>query len=266
MPVPINNSSVLLTGATGGIGRAIARDLHRRGATLTITGRRVEMLDQIQAELGDRVEILAVDLSDRSQVESICERTEFDVLVASAALPASGRYQSFTPDQIDRALAVNLRAPMQMTRALAPAMVERGRGQVVLISSLSGKVSSPSSSIYSATKFGLRGFGFGVNEDLYGTGVGVTTVFPGFIRDSGMFHDSGFKLPKGVPTRSPENVADAVAAGIERGKAEIDVAGISLRSSAWFFNIAPSLVAGIQRKLGADAVGDQISESQRAKR
>jgi uncharacterized protein len=260
MPTPIRNSKVLLTGATGGIGRAIARDLHRRGAHLTITGRRVEVLDQIQAELGDSVEVLALDLADRDAVKSICERTEFDVLIANAALPASGRYDGSTPEQIDRALDVNLRAPMMMTRAMAPAMVERGRGHVVLVSSLNGKISSPTSSIYSATKFGLRGFGFGVNEDLHDTPVGVTTVFPGFIRESGMFHNSGAKLPKGVPTRTAEQVAQAVVIGIEKGKAEIDVAPISLRAGPWLFNIAPSFVAAIQRKLGAEALGTEIHE------
>ena len=101
------------------------------------------------------------------------------MLVANAALPAAGRLDSFTAQEIDRALDVNLRAPMQLTRALVPAMVERGTGHVVLISSLSGKVASAGASIYSATKFGLRGFGFSLNEELRGTGVGVTTVFPG---------------------------------------------------------------------------------------
>ena len=85
-----------------------------------------------------------------------------DVLVANAALPASGRVEDFEPDQIDRALDVNLRAPIQLTRALLPGMLERGRGHLVLVSSLSGKVASPRSGIYSATKFGLRGFAAGL--------------------------------------------------------------------------------------------------------
>ena len=85
--------------------------------------------------------------------------------MANAALPASGRVEDFDPEQIDRALDVNLRAPIQLTRALLPGMFERGRGHVVLVSSLSGKAASARSSIYSATKFGLRGFASGLRED-----------------------------------------------------------------------------------------------------
>ena len=89
-----------------------------------------------------------------------------DVLVANAALPASGRVEDFDPDEIDRSIDVNLRAPIQLTRALLPGMLERGRGHVVLVSSLSGKVASPRSGLYSATKFGLRGFAAGLREDV----------------------------------------------------------------------------------------------------
>jgi short-subunit dehydrogenase len=266
VPIQIEGSNVLLTGATGGIGRAIARELHKRGARLVLSGRRIELLDQLQAELGEGVEVASADLGDPNDVQRLIDLDDFDVLVANAALPASGRFDSFEPDEIDRALDVNLRAPMQMVRAMAPRMVERGRGHIVLVSSLSGKVPSPGGAVYSATKFGLRGFGFAVNEDLHGSGVGVTTIFPGFIRGAGMFHDSGIKLPAGVPTRVPEDVARAVARGIERGTAEIDVAGISLRAGGWFFNIAPGIVGAIQRKLGGAALTRRISEGQKAKR
>ena len=108
-------------------------------------------------------------------------------------------------------------------------MVERGRGHMVFIASLSGKISSGGSAIYSATKFGLRGFAAGLREDLLGSGVGVTTVYPGFISDAGMFAEAGTKLPPGVGTRTPEAVAEAVVRGIEEGKAELDVAPLGMR-------------------------------------
>ena len=164
-----------------------------------------------------------------------------DVLVANAALPASGRLDSFSSEEIDRALDVNLRAPIQMARALVPGMIERGAGHLVFISSLSGKFASAGASVYNATKFGLRGFGFALNEDLRGTGVGATTVFPGFIREAGMFADSGVKLPRGVGTRTPDDVAKAVIRGIEKNRPEIDVAPFSLASGARLFGSAPRL-------------------------
>jgi short-subunit dehydrogenase len=136
----------------------------------------------------------------------------------------------------------------------------------VFISSFSGKVAAGGTSVYSATKFGLRGFAFGLREDLRGTGVGATTVFPGFISDSGMFADANVDLPGYVAMRSPEQVAEAVVRGIERDRAEIDVAPLSLRAGAWVAGAAPELVAAINRRLGARRVAAALADAQRDKR
>jgi short-subunit dehydrogenase len=266
MNVVFDKSTVLITGATGGIGRAIARALHQRGAAVVLTARRVNMLDEIARELGDRVEVIGADLSNRPDVERLSDRGDVDVLVANAAVPAAGRLQTFTARELDRALDVNVRAPMQLTLALLPRMLEQGSGHLVYVSSLAGKVASGGSSVYSATKFALRGFGYSLSEELRETGVGVTTVFPGFIREAGMFHDSGAKLPRGVGTRTPEDVAKAVVEGIERNRAEIDVAPFSLSSGAKVFGISPPVMSRITRLLGADGVSAQLEVGQRDKR
>jgi short-subunit dehydrogenase len=263
----LEGSTVLLTGATGGIGRAIAHALHERGASLVLTGRKPQVLDSLRAELGDRAEIEAADLADRSDVERLSQRAaQVDVLVANAALPASGTIEGFTPEEIDRALDVNLRAPVQLARAGVPAMVSRGRGHLVFVSSLSGKVASAGSALYSATKFGLRGFAAGLREDLHGSGVGVTTVFPGFVSGAGLFADAEVELPRGVGTRTPEQVADAVISGIERDRAEIDVAPLSLRAGALFSAVAPTLAARMQRRLGSRDLADAFARGQADKR
>ena len=88
------------------------------------------------------------------------------------------------------------------------------------------------SSLYSATKFGLRGFAAGLRQDVHGRGVEVTVVFPGFVSDAGMFADSGVALPRWVGTRTPDQVAAAVVKGIEEGRAEMDVAPLGLRAGA----------------------------------
>src|ERR1700722_16224837 len=130
----ISGSTVLLTGATGGIGHAIARALGERGASLILTGRRLELLEPLAAELGARS--LAVDLADRAAAERLAaEAGAGDILVANAALPGSGKLASFSVEEIDRALDVNLRAPIVLTHALLPSMLERDRGQLVYISS-----------------------------------------------------------------------------------------------------------------------------------
>jgi len=258
---------VLVTGASGGIGMAVARTLHRRGATVVVSARREDVLERLCAELGDRAEALPADLGDPAEVAAMPDRAGMvDVLVANAGLPASGPLLGFEHDQIDRALDVNLRAPLHLARALAPAMVERGMGHLVFVSSLSGKTASRGSSLYSATKFGMRGFAIGLREDLEGTGVGVTTVFPGFIRDAGMFHDSGTKLPRFVGTRTPEQVAEALAQGIERGRLEVDVAPLPLRLGAAFGGLAPAASSAVQRRLGGADVADQLARGQADKR
>jgi short-subunit dehydrogenase len=250
MPVPLQNARVLLTGATGGIGHAIARALRAQGADLVLTGRRVDVLQPLADELG--AQSIAADLARPEDVDRLLDEVgRVDVLVANAALPGAGALLELTDDQIDRDLDVNLRAPIVMTRRLAGPMVERGAGHVVLIGSLSGLTASPVTSMYSATKFGLRGFALGVRQDLHGTGVGVSHILPGFVRDAGMFVESGMQLPRGVRTVTPEAVADAVLRSIAKDKAEIVVAPVELRIGAALGSIAPGLAATVQRRAGA---------------
>jgi short-subunit dehydrogenase len=265
--VEISGRRALVTGATGGIGQAIARALHGKGAHVVVTGRRGEVLEGLAKELGDRVDVVVADLSDSREARELAERAApVDVLVANAALPGSGEVLDYSPEEIDRALDVNLRAPIQLARALVPGMLERGSGHLVFVSSISGKVALAGSAIYSATKFGIRAFAFGLRDDLHGTGVSATTVFPGFIEDAGMWADTGLKLPPGVGSRSSEQVAAAVIKGIERDRAEIDVAPFSLRTGGWLWPIAPSLVAGATRRSGGRRLANDLAEAQKPKR
>jgi short-subunit dehydrogenase len=265
--VRLDGARVLLTGASGGIGNAIAEALHERGAYVLISGRRVDALEELKGSLGDRVEVIQADLAKRADVDALPGRADdLDVLVANAGLPGSGDLDSFSPEEIDRALDVNLRAPMQLTRALLPGMVERGRGHFVYISSLSGKVPAAGSSVYGATKFGLRGFGSSLHDELHGTGVGATTVFPGFISDAGMFAESGVKLPPGVGTKTPQDVAAAVIAGIEKNRTEIDVAPLAVRATGKLAGLAPGAITSMNRRFGGRGVSDGLAEAQREKR
>jgi short-subunit dehydrogenase len=266
--------NVLVTGATGGIGQAIARAFASRGASLILTGRRTEVLEPLASELRGRS--VACDLSERGDVDRLCREAaaaEPDVFVANAALPASGLVTELTQEEIDRMLEVNLRAPVALARALAPGMIERGRGHMVFVSSLSGKAASPASSIYSATKFGLRGFALGLREDLRPHHVGVSTVLPGFISEAGMFADAQrgaaeghIKLPPGVSTRTPGQVAAGVIRAIERNRAELDVAPALVRLGATFAGAAPQLAAAASRLMGSSRIAGEVAEGQRDKR
>jgi uncharacterized protein len=263
--VNLAGRTVLLTGATGGLGHAIARRLRAAGAELVLTGRRTDVLEPLATETGARS--LAVDLADAAAVQRLAsECADVDVLVSNAGLPASGQLTSFSVEEIDRALAVNLRAPMVLARQLAEGMVARRSGHLVFMSSLAGKLGTPRSSVYSATKFGLRGFAQSLREDLRPSGVGVSAIFPGFVRDAGMFHDTGTKLPPGVGTVTPEAVAEAVVRAIERNRGEIDVAPVGLRAGTKAAGLAPELAATVSRKLGGQKTAEQHVSAQTTKR
>lgn len=257
----LDGARVLLTGATGGIGRALADAFHAAGAELVVSGRRGAPLEELAAPFGARV--VVADLADAADVSRLCREAEAaDVLAANAALPASGRLEGFDPGDIDRALDVNLRAPIQLARAAAPAMVDRGRGHILLVSSLAGVAASPASSLYAATKFGLRGFGHALRQDLAGSGVGVSVLLPGFVRDAGMFADSGATLPPGVGTRTPGEVAAAAVAAVERDRAEVVVAPLALRAGAYLAGLLPGPSGRVQRLLGGDRVAGSIADGQ----
>ncbi|MQA76419.1 MAG: SDR family NAD(P)-dependent oxidoreductase, partial [Solirubrobacterales bacterium] len=215
--------TVLLTGATGGLGRAIAAALAGRGATLVLSSRKADQLTELAAALaGEGHRSVVADLAEPGSAERLAaDAGRVDILVANAGLPAAGRLEGFAPNDIERALRVNLEAPIQLARALIEPMRERGRGHLVFVSSLSGKAATARQSLYSATKFGLRGFALALRQDLWDTPVGVSVVSPGFVREAGMFADSGAKPPPGLGTTSPRRVAAAVVEAIERDRGEI---------------------------------------------
>ena len=250
MSLSLRGARTLLTGATGGIGHALAHRLADEGADLVLTGRRVEVLAPLAEQTGGHA--VAADLADPSGVEGLLDQSgEIDLLVANAALPGTGRFDVMSPDEIERNLRVNLHAPIALTRAVLPAMLERDSGHVVLIGSLSGVVASPGSALYNATKFGLRGFATALRQDLHGTGVGLTIVEPGFVSEAGMFVNSGMELPRGARTVTPEQVADGVVDAIRRNRGEVMVAPAELRAGARIGGLLPGLNAYMQRKAGA---------------
>ena len=199
-------------------------------------------MEALALELGD-AEVVVADLAERPAVELLASAAgEVDVLVANAALPGSGKLESYSIDQIDRALDVNLRSGMVLAALLTPAMVRRGSGHVVFMGSLSAKFAAARSSIYNATKFGIRGFSHALRLELAPAGVGVSIVSPTFVAEAGLFAETGLVPPAVGGLVTPAQVADAVIRAIRHNRAEIDVAPALARFGA---TLAVALPAAI---------------------
>jgi short-subunit dehydrogenase len=266
--VDLSGRTALLTGATGGLGRAIAIALAGRGASLVLSSRNADELERLAAELpGTGHRAAPADLAEPGAAERLAEAAgEVDVLVANAGLPGTGRLESFSPEEVARALRVNLEAPIVLARAFEPAMERRGSGHMVFVASLAGKAGSPRSSVYNSTKFGLRGFAFGLRADLAPAGVGVSVVSPGFIREAGMFAEAGAKPPPGLGTASPEQVAAAVVKAIERNKLEVAVAPLRQRALAHLALSSPGVNDRVMGSGAAKSSADTLAAGQREKR
>jgi uncharacterized protein len=179
-------SHVLITGASSGIGACLARDAASRGALVTLVARSTGPLDQLATEVGGHA--LPADLTDRTALRGLVERAEqqagqpVDVLVNNAGFDAARGLLELSEDDVADVVALNLRAPMELTRQALPGMVARGRGHVVNVSSGFSTVNAPGLTPYCATKAGLSHFTGGLSLELAGTGVGTTLVEPGPVR------------------------------------------------------------------------------------
>jgi short-subunit dehydrogenase len=263
-PDRIAGSFAVVTGASSGLGVTFARKLDERGARLLITGRRLDALDQLASTLTN-AETLACDLALPDELERLVERAvEADIVVANAALPAAGALDDFTPAEIDRALDVNLRAPIQLARQVAPHMARRGRGHLVFVASMGAKLPASRLSLYVATKNGLRGFAACLRQELAPAGVGVSVLFPGSVHDVGMWAEAG--VSGKVPTVSSEAVADALVRAIDRNRAEVDIAPFALRIAAALAALAPQAYAWGSRHAGADRETAALAAGLRHKR
>ena len=235
----IRGRNALLTGAGGGLGGYIADELARAGANVVLTDVPGVALDDLAARLrGHRVraETLTADLSDGSDVDALAGRAEaalgpIDILVNNAGIEITSGYARFTPEEIERIAAVNLVAPMRLVRAALPGMASRGRGHVVCMSSLAGKIGFPHCAPYAATKAGLIALVQSLRLEYGGSGVGFSAICPGLVSDVGIAHRAlgGVNPPRLLAAVAPEKVARAVVRAIREDRPQMLVTATPVR-------------------------------------
>ena len=253
----LRGSRILVTGASGGLGVAIYRELAHEGAELVLTARRRELLDSLAAETG--AEVLVADLADRADQERLCEAAiACDGVVANAGIGQEPDLRGDAGEATvitDRVIEVNLRAPIVLAQRFAAAkLADRRQGAIALVGSLSGMSATPGTHMYCATKFGLRGFALSFAQELEGTGVTCSLVAPGFIADAGMHHDSGMELPSAVRKKLPVDVGRGVVTALRKAPMEVFVAPVELRAASMLSTFAPAISAAVLRRAGAAEV------------
>jgi len=216
----LSGRTALVTGATGGIGGAIAHTLHASGATVTISGTRIEMLDSLAGKLGGRVHVVRCDLADREDVENLVPAAEaamgrLDILINNAAITRDNIFMRLKDEDWDEVLAINLTAAFRLIRAAVRGMVRRRFGRIIGITSVVGLTGNAGQANYAAAKAGMIGMTKSLAHEVASRGVTVNTIAPGFI-DTAMTRTLTDEQKDKILTRvpagrlgSPDDVAAA---------------------------------------------------------
>ncbi len=248
-------SRALVTGASSGIGRAIAIKLADEGAALVLVARDTDRLEALADELrtgcGVEVEVLAADLTDRADLSRVEARLiaapPIDALVNNAGLGTYGEFRTLDPDGEVREIELNVTALVRLTRAVVPAMVERGRGWILNVSSMASLQPTPLNATYGATKAFVTSFSESLHEELRMSGVKVTAVLPGFTRTE--FQErAGLGDTGGVPEfmwQSAEDCAAEAVAALAAGRPLV-VPGSLNKVAAVLSGVAPR---GVKRRV-----------------
>jgi len=268
----LQGRTALVTGSSGGIGREIARHLARAGMNVVVSGRREDALAAAVEELqglGVRAAAVPADLADLSQVDPLIERSEaalgpLDVLVNNAGVESIAAFARYTREDLTSMIDVNLTAPLLLAHRVVPGMVERGRGHVVFISSVAGKVGTAYNQPYCATKGALVKLTQSLRAEYLHSPVGFSVVCPGFVAGDGMYQrmaDDGFASNRLMGTTTIERIADRVVDAIRRDRPEVVDSGTPLRPILALAELAPRLVERIAPRFGANELFRRVAAS-----
>lgn len=218
----LEGKTALVTGASGGIGGAIARQLHARGAEVVISGTRAEALEELASSLGDRTHVLTANLGDAVSVVNLANEAEkiadggIDILVNNAGVTRDGLMLRMKDEDWEQVIAVNLGSGFRLSRALLRGMMKRRWGRIIGISSVVGATGNPGQANYAASKAGMVGFSKALAAEVANRGITVNVVAPGFIQTAMtdvLGDDQREKLLSGIPAGrlgTPDDIASAV--------------------------------------------------------
>jgi short-subunit dehydrogenase len=226
--VELAGARVLLTGASSGIGAALAPLLAERGAVVAVTARRADRLDEVLTRCREHTPSscrYVADLADPDGAQPLARRVEDDlggveVLVANHGAPMRRRAPELTVAELRRTMAVNFESPARMAMALLPGMLARDRGSIVNVSSFGGRAGIPGEPAYCASKFALAGWSESLALDLWGTGVEVRLVLPGAVDTEIWDRPGNDPAAYGGPKAPPQEVAAGIVAAIEGDRFE----------------------------------------------
>jgi uncharacterized protein len=228
LPKPSPDATVLITGASSGIGAEIARGLARRGYPLLLVARReerlVELAEELRDEHGVRVDLMPLDLADDAARRQLIERISRDPVAGlcnSAGFGTSGPFHTLPIEREREEVILNALALMELTHATLPGMVERGTGAVLNIASVAGFQPLPGMAVYSGTKAFVQTFSEAVHEELHGTGVSCTVLCPGPVPTEWAEIADAQQWSVGIAQVSPNDVAEAAIDGMLEGKRSV---------------------------------------------
>jgi short-subunit dehydrogenase len=268
----LQGRTALVTGASGGLGTHLARRLGREGMNVAVSGRREDALAAVAAELGElgvKSVAVAADLSDLSATDTLLDSVEtalgpIDVLVNNAGVESVGAFTSYTREELTSMVDVNLTAPLLLTHRLTPGMLERGRGHVVFIASMAGKVGPAFNEPYAATKAGLVGLTQSLRAEYLEAPVGFSVVCPGFIAGDGMYArmvEDGHHSNRMMGETTTEKVAEAVVRAIREDRAELLESGSPIRPMLALGALAPGLVERVAPRFGVTELFRRVAVS-----
>jgi short-subunit dehydrogenase len=257
MVQPIAGAVALVTGGSRGLGPFIARGLAGAGARLAIAARSAEPLAQVASAItaaGGLCLPLAADVTRAADRARLVDETQralgpIDVLVNNAGVEHGGAFARRAPGEIAELVETNVTAPLLLTRLVLPDMILRGRGHVVTIASLAGKVGYPYAAVYGATKAALLAWNAALRVELEGTGVSTSVVSPGYVKGAGMFAAHYVKPPRLLGETTPDAVAAGVLRALREDALEVVVAGRPFWPVHALFTVAPRPMLAVFRRL-----------------